>query len=251
MRREQAGMTTFVAGADGCPPGWLVVLKDVAGRRPPEVLVCESMAEVLVRPELPGLIGVDMPIGLPDHVGPGGRDPEVELRGRLGDRQSSVFAIPSRAAVYADSYAEACQRSLETSEPPRKISKQAYYLFAKMRQLDALLREDPGLIMILRETHPEGAFMVMNGGEPLDEPKKVKSVIHPAGISLRKRLLADVAGFSEDFLDRKPPKGAGVDDFIDACACAWVAQKIARGEATSFPAQPKKDAFGIPMAIWA
>jgi predicted RNase H-like nuclease len=244
-------MTTWVAGADGCPPGWVVVLKDLMDRREPQVMVCADMAEALRRPELPGFICVDMPIGLPDAVGPGGRDPEVELRGKLGDRQSSVFAIPSRAAVYAEDYAEACQRSLETSDPPRKISKQAFYLFPKVRQLDALIRADPGLALILRETHPEGAFMVMNGEQPLDEPKKVKSAVHGPGIALRKRLLMEVAGFGEDFLDLKPPKGVGVDDFIDACACAWVAQKLARGEAVSFPAEPRRDSHGIPMAIWA
>lgn len=244
-------MTTFVAGADGCPPGWAVVLHDIAGRREPQLMVCANMADVLLRPELPGIIGVDMPIGLPESVGPGGRGPETELRSRLGDRQSSVFAIPARAAVYAPDYGEACQRSLETSDPPRKISKQAFYLFPKIRQLDGMIREDPGLALILRETHPEGAFMVMNDGEPLGEPKKVKSVVHEPGISLRKRLLRDVAGFPEDFLDRKPPPGVGVDDFIDACACAHVAARIARGQAITFPAEPQRDAHGIPMAIWA
>jgi predicted RNase H-like nuclease len=210
-------MTTFVAGADGCPPGWVVVLKDVAGRRPPEVMVCANMAQLLVKPELPGIIAVDMPIGLPDSVGPGGRGPEAELRGKLGGRQSSVFAIPSRSAVYADE----------------------------------MIRADPGLALILRESHPEGAFMVMNGEQPLDEPKKVKSAVHEPGIALRKRLLRDVAGFPEDFLDRHPPRGVGVDDFIDACACAWVAQRVARGNAVSFPTQPERDEYGIPMAIWA
>jgi predicted RNase H-like nuclease len=245
------GMTTFVAGADGCPPGWVVVLADLSGKRPPQVHVFEHMAELLRRPELPGIIAVDMPIGLPDQVGPGGRGPEAELRTHLGDRQSSVFSMPSRRAVYAEDYAEACQASLETSEPPRKISKQAFFLFPKVRQIDEMIRNDPGLAMILKESHPEGAFMVMNGGRPLDEPKKVKSAIHDAGIALRKQLLMQVAGFQEPFLDQRPPKGVGVDDFIDACACAWVAQKLARGRAISFPNKPERDGHGIPMAIWA
>jgi predicted RNase H-like nuclease len=244
-------MTTYVAGADGCPPGWVVVLTDLAGKRPPQVLVAAHMAEVLTRPELPGIIAVDMPIGLPDRVGVGGRGPEAELRGRLGDRQSSVFSIPSRQAVYAEDYAAACERSLETSDPPRKISKQAFFLFPKVRQIDELIRNDPGLAMILKECHPEGAFMMMNGGVPLDEPKKSKSSIHEPGIALRKRLLADIAAFPEMFLDQRPPKGVGVDDFLDACACAWVAQRLARGAAISFPAAPEKDGHGIPMAIWA
>ena len=168
-------MTTLVAGADGCPPGWAVVLKDVSGRKASEVMVCADMPALLRHPKMPALIAVDMPIGLPEQVGPGGRGPEVELRALLGDRKSSVFSIPARSAVYAESFEAACDASLATSEPPRKISIQAFHLFPKVRELDQLIRADLGLISIMRECHPEGAFMVMNGREPLSEPKKVKS----------------------------------------------------------------------------
>jgi predicted RNase H-like nuclease len=244
-------MTTLVAGADGCPPGWAVVLKDISGRKAPEVMVCADMAALLRHPKVPALIAVDMPIGLPDRVGQGGRGPEVELRALLGDRKSSVFSIPSRSAVYADTFEAACEASLATSEPPRKISIQAFHLFPKVRELDELIRADLGLVSILRECHPEGAFMVMNGRQPLSEPKKVKSAINDAGINQRKKLLMEVAGFGEDFLTTKPPKGVGLDDFIDACACAWVAEKMTRGEAVCFPEKPGRDAFGIPTGIWA
>lgn len=244
-------MTTLVAGADGCPPGWAVVLKDIAGHKASELLACLDMASLLKLPKLPALIAVDMPIGLPDSVGPGGRSPEVELRSLLGERKSSLFAIPSRATVYAEDFERACEASLATSIPPRKISIQAFHLFPKIRELDALIRADMGLVSILRECHPEGAFMMMNRREPLSEPKKIKSAINPAGINQRKKLLLEVAGFSEEFLKTRPPKGVGADDFIDACACAWVAEKLARGEAISFPARPERDSFDIPMAIWA
>ena len=93
--------------------------------------------------------------------------------------------------------------------------------------------------------------MVMNNRQPLEEPKKMKSAIHPPGIAQRKQLLMDVVGFSAEFLDQKTPKGVGVDDFLDACACAWVAEKMANGRAESFPARPERDSFGIPIAIWA
>lgn len=244
-------MTTWVAGADGCPAGWAVVLKDLAGKRPPEFMLAPDMAALLRHPALPAMIAVDMPIGLPDAVGPGGRGPEAELRALLGERRSSVFSIPSRSAVYAEDFERACAISLATSDPPRKISIQAFHLFPKIRQLDELVRADPGLLAILKESHPEGAFMVMNGRRPLAEPKKVKSAVHPAGIAERKRLLIEAAGFEAAFLDRKPPSGVGVDDFIDACACAHVAERLARGEAASFPAKPERDAHGIPVAIWA
>jgi predicted RNase H-like nuclease len=244
-------MTTLVAGADGCPPGWAVVLKDIAGQKPSEVMVLPDMKSLLKIAKLPALIGVDMPIGLPDRVGPGGRGPEVELRALLGERRSSVFSIPARSAIYADGFEAACEASLATSVPPRKISIQAFHLFPKVRELDELLRADLGLVTIMRETHPEGAFMVMNGNQPLSEPKKVKSAINHPGIDQRKKLLNEVAGFSQEFLNIKPPKGVGLDDFMDACACAWVAEKMARGTATCFPQKPERDNFGIPMAIWA
>jgi threonine dehydratase len=244
-------MSKLVAGVDGCPPGWAVVIWDISGQHAPVFHVCATFAELLQLPSLPGLIAVDMPIGLPDAVGPGGRGPEAELRQHLGGRSSSVFSIPSRSAVYAETFEEACARSLETSEPPRKISIQAYHLFPKVRQIDEILREQPGLASIVRECHPEGAFMVMNDRVPLEEPKKMKSAIHEPGIAQRKHLLMGVAGFTAEFLDQKTPRGVGVDDFLDACACAWVAQKMARGTAESYPVQPERDSFGIPIAIWA
>lgn len=244
-------MPTFVAGADGCPPGWAVVLRDITGKRPPELTIAADMPALLRHPRLPAMIAVDMPIGLPERVGPGGRGPESEVRPLLGERKSSVFSIPSRSAVYAEDFEKACEAALATSEPPRKISIQAFHLFPKIRQIDALIREDPGLLLILKECHPEVAFMRMNGGAPLTEPKKVKSAVHEPGIRQRKALLAAVAGYDEAFLDMKTPSGVGTDDFIDACACAFVAERLAKGEAQSYPAKPERDAHGIPMAIWA
>jgi threonine dehydratase len=244
-------MTTYVAGADGCSAGWSVVLKDIAGRHEPQHLVLKDMASLLRHPLVPALIAVDMPIGLPDKVGPGGRGPEVELRAKLGERKASIFSIPSRSAVYAEDFQAACEASLATSEPPRKISIQSFNLFPKVRELDELIRADAGLALIMRECHPEGAFMVMNYGEPLSEPKKLKSAINPAGMNQRKKLLMDVAGFSEAFLSTKTTGGVGQDDFIDACACAWVAEKMAKGTAISFPKIPERDSHDIPIAIWA
>jgi predicted RNase H-like nuclease len=48
-----------------------------------------------------------------------------------------------------------------------------------------------------------------------------------------------------------PPKGAGPDDLLDALACAAIARRIHEGSARPFPDPPDRDAFGLPMAIWA
>ncbi len=43
---------------------------------------------------------------------------------------------------------------------------------------------------------------------------------------------------------------AGQDDFLDACACAYAAQRIAKGEAVQMPQEPDRDGRGLRMEIW-
>jgi predicted RNase H-like nuclease len=49
---------------------------------------------------------------------------------------------------------------------------------------------------------------------------------------------------------RRPPRGAGADDVIDAHAVCWSASRIARDRAVCLPVRPSRDARGLPMAIW-
>jgi len=240
----------WVMGVDGCPAGWIAVLLPVEATAAPHIRLIADVAALRAVPEEPAVVAVDMPIGLPDRIGPGGRGPERLLRARLGARQSSVFAVPARAAVMADGYAAACVAAVETSDPPRKISKQAFFLFPKIRDLDAVLRDDVGWAGRVHEVHPEGAFMRLNGGRPLAEPKKVKSRVHPPGMAERRALLA-AAGLPQTLLRAVPPRGAATDDLLDACACAVTALAILRGEALRFAGEPDRDRFGLPIAIWA
>ncbi len=236
---------SWVLGIDGCPAGWVGVLRHIRQRHPPRVAVAAAIVDLLHRPEVPSFVAVDMPIGLPDAIGEGGRGPEALLRPLLGDRQSSVFAIPARSAVYAEDYEEACRIAAETSTPSRKVSKQAFHLFPRIREIDALMRADIGNAYFIHETHPEGAFMTMNGLQPLTEPKK-----SPEGLELRRQLLSGAGGYDRAFLDASSLRGVGEDDLLDACACAWTAERIALGQATSYPTEIPKDAHGIPIAIW-
>lgn len=239
-----------LAGVDGCPAGWILVAFASETVSPPLVAVHGRFLDLVAALPPDAIIAVDMPIGLPDRIGPGGRGPEAALRPRLGARQSSVFSVPSRAAVEAADYGAACAAALATSEPPRKVSKQCFHLFPKIRELDAALRADPALPGRVYESHPEGAFMMMNGGRPLTEPKKVKSRRHGPGLDERRALLI-AAGLPGDLVAAKPPRGAATDDLLDACACAVVAGRIHRREARTFPDPPGRDGFGLPVAIWA
>ena len=102
--------------------------------------IVPRFADVLAAPEQPAVVAVDMPIGLPERVGAGGRAAENAVRPLLGARQSSVFSVPSRAAIYAADYREACRIAQATSEPPRKVSKQLFNIAPKIREVDEALR---------------------------------------------------------------------------------------------------------------
>lgn len=240
------GLATVVRGVDGCKTGWLAVTIPAAGPIVPKVTVRPDFASLL-----PGaaVIAVDMPIGLPERIPAGGRGPERLVRRHLGERQSSVFALPSRAAVYAQDYGEACAIALATSDPPRKVSKQAFFLFPKIREIDALMRADPALADRVFEVHPELAFWRVNGEAAMALPKKVKSEVQGSGLAERRAVLV-AQGYPADFLDAVP-RGAGADDLLDAAVNALIARRLYAGTARSFPDPPLEDAFGLRVAIWA
>jgi predicted RNase H-like nuclease len=233
-----------IAGLDGARGGFLAAFSETGALSDARIALVDDLAAFLARPF--AALAVDMPIGLPERVGPGGRGPERALRPLLGARQSSVFAIPSRRAVLCEEYRAACAAALATSDPPKKVSKQAFFLFAKIREIDALLRGDAALAARVFESHPEGCFAAMKGG-PLDEPKKLQSRPYGPGLDERRALLA-AQGFSRTLLEASPPKGAGADDMLDALACLWAARRIRDGEAIRH-GEGARDAFGLEIAI--
>ncbi len=234
---------------DGCKTGWIVAFVAATGDEV-SVRIATQFSDVLAAPECPVVIAVDMPIGLPDCIGPNGRGPERAVRPLLGQRQSSVFAVPSRRAIFAPNYRQACRLAVETSHPPRKVSKQLFMIAPKIREIDQVLRTDPLVAEQVYEVHPEVAFWRLNGGRALAEPKKVKGQPYGPGLALRRSLLIG-DGFARDVVEAAPPKGAAADDLVDAFACAAIARRIHAGLAMPFPDPPLRDGFGLPMAIWA
>lgn len=240
---------TRLAGADGCRAGWIVA-SDPGGDGEPDVRVVASFEAIFEGPQAPDILAVDMPIGLPERVGPGGRAAERAVRGMLGERQSSVFSVPARAAVAQEDYRAACAAALATSDPPRAVSKQCFHLFGKIREVDTLLAVRPDLAARIYESHPEVAFARLNGGIAMTLPKKVKGRVNPPGMAERRALLARL-GLPPSLIDRRPPRGAGGDDLLDAAACLMVARRIAAGLALPHPLEDIRDSRGLRIAIWA
>jgi predicted RNase H-like nuclease len=241
-------MTPTVAGVDGCPAGWLAVIRTLADPATARVHLLPSFADLLALDPAPTVIAIDVPIGLPERAILGGRTADIEARKVLGARQSAVFAVPARSAILEPDYRRSCDIAYANSEPPRKVSKQMFNIFPKIREVDALMT--PALQDRVKEVHPEVAFSALNGWTPLNEPKKLKSSPYEPGLALRRGLLI-AAGYDPAlFTFPMKRKDAGPDDLLDACVNSWTAARIANGQARRFPPTPERDAKGLACEIW-
>jgi predicted RNase H-like nuclease len=244
----------WVAGADGGPAGWLAVFRSIDGREHRAEIV-KSLADVFTAAEQPKIVAVDIPIGLLNISQRGGRPADRACRTILGPhRQSSIFAPPCRAALQAVSFAQACELEQANSAPAKKMSRQTFNILPKIREADAIALRFAGSIF---ECHPEVSFWAMNARQPMRLPKKVSRQKNPDGVSesgLReRRQLLLQSGYSDEFLATRlgTAKDCAADDFVDACAAAWTAERILKGKAVRFPLLPDLDEAGLDMAIWA
>ncbi len=233
-------------GIDGYRGGWVGVRLNTAGLKIENLSYSSDLMDLLDNFE--GITAIDMPIGLPRVSRIGGRTCDREVRKYLGMRQSSVFSVPSRISVYQRDYRTSCAAALQTSCPPRKVSRQIFNIFPKMRILDGLL--NPQHLRIY-EAHPEFAFVQANNKAPLETPKKVKNRPNPEGLAQRRSLLSKIGICEKDLLklDQLPPF-IGQDDRLDAAIIAWTATKIAKETASVCPEAPEYDERGLPMQIY-
>jgi predicted RNase H-like nuclease len=237
-------MSGTVAGADGCRGGWLCVIRRADPPFEAQLFLTNALVDILNHPAAPKVIAIDIPIGFPERIAGAGRKCDSAARKGLGKRACTVFSAPARAVLEKADYPAACAAASASSDPPRKISQQMFHILKKICEVDAIMT--PALQVRIYECHPEVSFWAMNVRVPLVEPKKKRE-----GLDERRRLLA-AQGYSKDFLSR-PLRGvnAGADDLLDACACAWTAARILKGEAIRFPDAPPLDAKGLRMEILA
>ena len=210
-----------IAGVDGCRGGWLVAHHG-------GIELVTALTTLLARFTL---IGIDMPIGLPDD---GDRAADRDARRFLGARHSTVFSVPPRAVLAHSTYAaanDACRRS-----HGRGLTVQCFNLFPKMREVDALAAHVVRDRLV--EIHPECAFARM-AGAPLP-PKRTAEGRQQRGALVRTLLGIDVE-------DVHTP-GAATHDVLDAYAVLWSARRFAAGTAVTF-GDGAVDARGLPMRI--
>jgi predicted RNase H-like nuclease len=216
-----------VLGADGCPGnGWVVAALDGPALTWHHVVGAAALLDLADRLSAVA-VAVDVPIGLPED---GVRRCDVEARAHLAGRASSVFAAPPRRVLRHPTYA------LARPDAP-SLSAQSFALVSRIRDVDDVLRAaGPSVHERVVECHPEVSFRALAGRSL---PRKKSA---PGALA---RLAAVSGVFGELPLDA--PVSAGLDDALDALACAWTAGRVARGEAVVLGGEV--DATGVPMRI--
>ncbi len=163
-------------GVDGCKAGWFAVC-----------LFPDKTFEFDIHPTIRTLwnahrsaraILIDIPIGLiSGNVI--GRGCDAAARTVLKPlRHNSVFSPPCREALAARTYEEACRINHEVCS--RKISRQAWGICPKIKEVDDFLHNTPEAMGIIRETHPEICFWAMAGYRPMRHRKKATRVLPSA-----------------------------------------------------------------------
>lgn len=226
-----------IAGIDGCRAGWLRLESsdDVVTAK-----IFRNATEMFRDAESFAVLAIDIPIGLPEE---GCRAVDTAARKFIQPRGSSVFPAPVRATLVASDYADACARSVAACG--KSLSRQAFAILPKIREVDEALRERPELRTRVREVHPEVSFRSWNGA-PLMEPKKTGF-----GFVARLKLVESAfAGASERVRREVPRNLASDDDILDAFAALWTANRIVAGQAITLPnATPPIDSAGLPMQM--
>ncbi len=222
-----------VVGVDGFSRGWVAVLSDGGAFAGAETF--PSIGPLVQWSGDAVVIGIDIPIGLPDA---GVRAADSLARRRVGGaRSSSVFPCPPRVVLEAPDYTTA--RRIAQDTWGRGVSAQSYALRHRTLEVDALLGDDARLF----EVHPEVSFRAM-AGAPMRFAKKTWN-----GQMERRAALAgtgmELPDALPDQVGRVPP-----DDLLDAAAVAWSAARIAAGSARSLPDPPERNTEGRAMAIW-
>lgn len=229
-------------GIDGCRGGWLAVcLSD----RTLQFKLIEERSTLIEQLANSATTLIDIPIGLSDSEP--SRLCDRLLRQTLGRSfAASVFNPPIRDAVYAYSYAQACQ--INAVKTGKKISIQSWNIVPKIRQIDDILQENLKIRNRCFESHPELLFYHLNDREPLQFKKKT-----PEGkqerLTLLELVISDVRSIFAAIRDRYLKKEVADDDILDAIVLAYFADQSVKKTLQSLPNPPHFDEKGLRMAI--
>lgn len=215
----------WLAGADGCASGWLVIFAEPDGLLAAPRVVA-NFSDIVHAEEARRYrhrhscrsARTQPRQGAPARA----RRPPAAWRAQIERLSDSVATGRGcqhclRAPDERQRFLRACEIVRMTSEDGKAFAKQGFYILDKVVEVDEFMRKHSQYIPSVYETHSELGFWRINGDRALSEAKKVKSRCHEPGLALRRRLLI-AEGLPPEIVNADPPSGAGADDLLDALA---------------------------------
>ena len=180
---------------------------------------------------------IDIPIGLPETTHEAKLRPDAQARSFLAvnARKSSVFTVPFRQLLYAQSEKEFWRLNEELGAKSTIFTQG---MIPKIKQVDEFIQDHPEWAFRLVESHPECAFQSLNENRGIQHSKKTED-----GIRERIAVLSKYVSNIDEFLS--PFKKSQYNDLLDAL-CLAVTAKIGYrpiNDSINF------DTKGIPMRI--
>lgn len=233
---------TFI-GVDGCRDGWIAAVIEDGQLR---IEFYQKMEDLLAVYPDPDRVLIDMAISLPytcDDL-----RPDDEARKILGRKGSSIFPIPSKAAVYAAG--EEKQKEANRITLGKSLSKQSIAIIPKLLQLDSFMINHPEYQDKISESHPEVCFSCL-AGSPLMSNKKdffgltertavMASFLPDATMELILRTVEEM---------KQVHVKCTADDVADAICLALTACLDQQGKTRTIPENPKPNRDGLLMQM--
>jgi len=219
-----------VIGIDGCKSGWITA--KILENKSISFQIIENLNDRYLQESNLSHIGIDIPLQL-SHSGK--RLAEIEARSLLKNRACTIFSPPTLNALRAKSYIDACDVNFK--ECGKRISKQSWNLFPKIREAQAFLENNSISKLGIFEVHPELSFMAMNDMSLIVESKKT-DIGREIRINLIKKFFPR---FSFKSVRNKFKKTQVLDDdILDSISVLWSTQRIVDNIANFVPKDHKK-----------
>ena len=217
-----------IFGIDGCRFGWVVAEERTKGDL--SIRLIEDLSDLESISSQKAIAGIDIPLAIHKK---GFRMADAEARTLLKSRASTIFSAPALETLHSDDYTTACE--INESICGKKISKQSWFLFSKIKEARTIFCHAHKKIK-LYEVHPELSFMAMNDMKVIELGKKTNE-----GFKMRYKLVKMLfPKFDFEKIRANFKRGdVANDDILDAIAVLWSTQKIIANMAYYVPKKPE------------
>lgn len=225
-------------GVDGCRGGWIAAVFERGEFR---IERYDNMEKLTAAYPVFDAFLIDMVIGFPSNVDD--VRPDSFARKIIAQRASTIFAVPSRQAVYETE--KEAQIAANLAALNKSLAVQIRAIIPKMRELDEFLNVHEEYKNVIRESHPEVCFCRLNGSVVMSRK------CEPDGFQERCTILQKyIPELESENIQRTAKRlRCNVDDIVDEVCLMVTANLSMQGKTESIPEMVQKDACGLDMQM--